>query len=49
MEHLIENLITILMVLLVVIVGLSIAIGGMYCLDRAVDQADTSPDQKPAQ
>ena len=44
-----ENLITISMVLLVVIVGLGIALAGMYCLDRAVDQGDTSPDQKPAQ
>jgi len=45
MEHLIENLITILMVLLVVIVGLSIAIAGMYCLDRAVDE--TAPTRHP--
>jgi len=44
-----ENLITISMVLLVVIVGLGIALAGMYCLDRAVDQAGTSPDQKPAE
>ena len=44
-----ENLITILAVLGVVIVGLSIAICGMYCLDRAVDQGDISPDKKPAQ
>ena len=43
------NLVTILMVLLVVIVGLGIALTGMYCLDRAVDQGDISPDKKPAQ
>ena len=49
MEHLIENLITILMVLLVVIVGLSIAIAGTYCLDRAVDETAPTPHPHPAE
>jgi hypothetical protein len=43
------NLFTVLMVLLVVIVGLGIALAGIYCLDRAVDQPGTSPDQNPAE
>src|SRR5215470_221320 len=42
-----ENLITILAVLGVVIVGLSIAFAGMYFLDRAVAQAGTSSHQNP--